>query len=122
MENLFEILIDNFTAILVIILIGLFFFHKLKKIQIILLITILLIFFSPFANIIVYSIERINGSGNIENLEYNFDKIVILSGNENVEKTKKFNHLYLGGSNNRLLEGVRIHNKSKKRLYSVAQV
>lgn len=116
MENLFEILIDNFTAILVIIFIGLFFFHKLKKIQIILLITILLIFFSPFANIIVYSIERINGSGNIENLEYNFDKIVILSGNENVEKTKKFNHLYLGGSNNRLLEGVRIHNKSKKKI------
>jgi uncharacterized SAM-binding protein YcdF (DUF218 family) len=116
MDDLFELLIDNFIAILIITLILLYFFRKLKNIQIVLLITILSIFFSPLANIIVYSVERINSPGNINNLEFDFDKIVILSGNENIQKTKKFNHLYLGGSNNRLLEGIRIHNKSKKKI------
>ena len=116
MDDLFELLIDNLIAILVIILILLLFFHRLKKIKIILLITILLIFFSPLANIIVYSIERINSPGNIDNLKLQFDKILILSGNEDVQKTKKFNHLYLGGTNNRLIEGLRIHNKFKNKI------
>ena len=115
-DDLFELLIDNFIAILIIILILLLFFHKFKKIKIILLISILLIFFSPLPNIIVYSIERINSPGNIDNLKYKFDKILILSGNEDVQKTKKFNHLYLGGTNNRLIEGLRIHNKFKNKI------
>ena len=33
-----------------------------------------------------------------------------------LKKQKKFNHLYLGGTNNRLLEGIRIHNKYKKKI------
>jgi uncharacterized SAM-binding protein YcdF (DUF218 family) len=116
MDDLFELLIDNFIAILIIILILSLFFHKFKKIKIILLISILLIFFSPLANIIVYSIERINSPGNIDNLKLRFDKILILSGDEDVQKTKKFNHLYLGGTNNRLIEGLRIHNKFKNKI------
>ncbi len=116
MDVFFKFFINNFIAILIITIIIIFFLKKFKKIQIILLIIILSIFFSPLANIIVYSIERINIPGDIENLEFDFDKIVILSGNENIQKTKKFNHLYLGGTNNRLLEGIRIHNKYKKKI------
>ncbi|MDC3158702.1 YdcF family protein, partial [Candidatus Pelagibacter sp.] len=88
--------------------------NKLKKIRIILIIGIFLIFYSPIPNLIVYNFEKLNEPGNIENLKMNYDKIVILSGNEDVKKTKKFNHYYLGGSNNRLIEGLRLHYKYKK--------
>ena len=121
MENFFEILINYSTTILIIILIFLILLNKFRKVQIMLFFLVFLIFFSPLPNIIVYSIESKNSPGNIENLKFDFDNIVILSGNEDVEKTKKFNHLYLGGTNNRLLEGIRIHNKYKKKLYLVVQ-
>ncbi len=116
MDDFFKVLINNFIAILIITIIIFFFFKKFKKIQIFLFLVLLSIFFSPLANIIVYSVERINSPSNIDKLEFDFDKILILSGNEDVQKTKKFNQFYLGGTNNRLLEGIRIHNKSKKKI------
>jgi uncharacterized SAM-binding protein YcdF (DUF218 family) len=95
-------------------LVLIFLFNKLKKIQIILLILILFIFYSPLPNLLVYSVERLNISSNINNIKQDFDKIVILSGHEDIRKTKKFNHVYLGGTNNRIIEGVRVHIKKKK--------
>ena len=114
MDNFFEILINNTVTISILILIFLFFLKKYKNTQITLLIILLLIFYSPLANIIVYSIERLNKPGDINNIKQDFDKIVIFSGHEDIRKTKKFNHLYLGGTNNRIIEGVRVHIKKKK--------
>ena len=114
MDNFFEILINNTITISILILIFLFFLKKYKNTQITLLIILLLIFYSPLANIIVYSIERLNKPGDINNIKQDFDKIVILSGHEDIRKTKKFNHLYLGDTNNRIIEGVRVHIKKKK--------
>ena len=114
MINLFKMIIFNFTTILIFVLVLIFLFNKLKKIQIILLILILFIFYSPLPNLLVYSVERLNISSNINNIKQDFDKIVILSGHEDIRKTKKFNHLYLGGTNNRIIEGVRVHIKKKK--------
>ena len=114
MINLFKMIIFNFTTILIFVLVLICLFNKLKKIQIILLILILFIFYSPLPNLLVYSVERLNISSNINNIKQDFDKIVILSGHEDIRKTKKFNHLYLGGTNNRIIEGVRVHIKKKK--------
>jgi uncharacterized SAM-binding protein YcdF (DUF218 family) len=116
MINLFKMIIFNFTTILIFVLVLIFLFNKLKKIQIILLILILFIFYSPLPNLLVYSVERLNISSNINNIKQDFDKIVILSGHEDIRKTKKFNQIYLGGTNNRIIEGVRVHIKKKKKI------
>ncbi len=111
---LLKFLITNIFTIFLIIFILLFFIKRYKKIQIILLLIIILISISPLPNLIVYSVEKLNKPGDIVNIKRDFDKIVILSGYEDVKKTKKFNHLYLGGTNNRIIEGIRIHLKKKK--------
>lgn len=116
MIDLFKILLDNFITILIFLLMLSIFINKFKKIRITLIIVIFLIFYSPIPNLIVYNFEKLNEPGNIENLNLNYDKIVILSGNEDVKKTKKFDHYYLGGSNNRLIEGLRLHYRYKKKI------
>lgn len=114
--NFFKFIIVNFPTIIITVIALLYLIKKFKKIQIFLFILLLLIFYSPLANILVYSIEKINDPRDINKLTLNFDKIVILSGNEDVQKTKEFNQLYLGGTNNRLIEGLRLHNKYKKNI------
>ena len=116
MINLISEIINNFVSILIFILLYLFFFKKFKKIQKILSIIILIIFFSPIANILVFSIERLNKRLDISDIGYNFDSIVILSGFEDVQKTKKFNQMYLGGSNNRVIEGTRVFMHYRKKI------
>jgi uncharacterized SAM-binding protein YcdF (DUF218 family) len=111
---LFKLVIANIFSLFLLIFILLFFIKRYKKIQIILLILILFIFYSPLPNLLVYSVESLNSSSDINDIKQNFDKIVILSGYEDIRKTKKFNHLYLGGTNNRIIEGVRVHIKKKK--------
>lgn len=113
---LIKFLIENIFLIFLILYLSFLFAKKLKKIQIILLIFIILISISPFPYLLVYSVERLFIPGNIENIQKDFDKIVILSGNEDVEKTKKFNQLYLDGTNNRIIEGVRLHKKYEKKI------
>jgi len=112
---LFKFIIEHLFTIFLIIFILLFFIKKYKKIQIFLLISIIIISISPLPNLIVYSIERLNIPGDINKIQ-NFDKIVILSGFESIKKTKKFNHLYLGGTNNRIIEGSRVYIKYQKKL------
>ena len=116
MIDFFKILITNFITILILFLILLNIFNKFKKIQLILIFFIILIFYSPISNLLVYSIEKLNKPGNIDKLQLVYDKIVILSGNEDVKKTKTFNHFYLGGSNNRIIEGLRVHYKHKQKI------
>lgn len=114
MLNLLKLIIFDIFGIFLIIFILLFFIKRYKKIQIVLLLLIILISISPLPNLLVYSVEKLNKPGDINNIKQDFDKIVILSGHEDIRKTKKFNHLYLGGTNNRIIEGVRVHIKKKK--------
>ena len=65
----------------------LFFTKCFKKIQITLLILIILISIGLLPFLLVYSVERLFIPGDIKNIK-DFDNIVILSGNEDVEKTK----------------------------------
>jgi len=116
MLDLIKFLIENIFVIFLILYFSLLFTKCLKKIQIALLIFIILISITPFPYLLVYSVERLFIPGDIINIEKDFDKIVILSGNEDVEKTKKFNQLYLGGTNNRIIEGVRLYNFYKKKI------
>lgn len=111
-----ESIISNFVSILVIFLLFLTLSKKFKTIQRILIFLILIIFFSPFANILVFSIEKINKPVDILNIGSNFDTIVILSGHEEIEKTDKFNQIYLGGTTNRIIEGARVYLKYKKKI------
>ena len=113
---LLKLLIANIFTLFLIIFVLLFFIKRYEKIQIILLLLIIIISISPLPNLLVYSIEKKNKPGNIDNVKLDFDNIVILSGNEDVKKTKKFNHLYLGGTNNRIIEGVRLHKKYNKQI------
>lgn len=113
---LIKFLLNNLVAFLIITFAVLYFFKRYKKIQHILLLIIMLITISPFPNFLVYSFERLHKPGDINNLDNTFDKIVILSGNEDYIKTKKFNQFYLGGSNNRIIEGLRIHHKFNKEI------
>ena len=116
MIDLFKILIDNFLAIVIILLIILKLVNKFKKIQLSLFFFVTIIFFTPVSNLVVYYIEKLNEPGDIEKLKLEYDKIVILSGNEDVVRSKHFNHLYLGGSNNRIIEGLRIHYKHNQKI------
>lgn len=116
MINFIDVIIHNFTSLLILSLLFLILLKKFKKLQKIFIIIIIFIFFSPFANILVYSIEKLNKPVDIENLQKNFDSIVILSGSEDLRKTKKLNQIYLGGTNNRIIEGVRAHFKFKKKI------
>ncbi len=116
MINFVRIIIDNSIAILILILILFFLLNKFKKIQIFLSIFIFLVFYSPLSNLLVYSVEKLNSPINFDSLESDFDKIVILSGFEDIRKTKKFNQIYLGGTNNRIIEGTRVNFKFKKKI------
>ena len=111
---LIKFLLNYIVGILIFSFVVLYFFKKYKLLQNLLLILILLISLSPLPHILVYSFEKLHKPGNIDNLENSFDKIVILSGNEDYIKTKKYNHFYLGGSNNRIIEGLRIYYKFSK--------
>jgi uncharacterized SAM-binding protein YcdF (DUF218 family) len=113
---LIKFLLNNLVAILIITFAVLYFFKRYKKIQYILFLIIILITISPFPNFLVYSFERLHKPGDINNLDNTFDKIVILSGNEDYIQTKRFNQFYLGGSNNRIIEGLRIHHKFNKKI------
>ena len=113
---LIKFLLNNLVAFLIITFAVLYFFKRYKKIQYILFLIIILITISPFPNFLVYSFERLHKPGDINNLDNTFDKIVILSGNEDYIQTKKFNQFYLGGSNNRIIEGLRIHHKFNKEI------
>ena len=116
MLDLIKSIIENFFILILILYFLLLLLNRYKKIQTTLLIIIVLISITPFPYLLVYSVERLFIPGDIQNIKKDFDKIVILSGNEDVEKTKKFNQLYLDGTNNRIIEGVRLHNKYKKKI------
>lgn len=116
MIEIIEKIISNFISLLILLTILFYVSKKFHKIQKILILFILIIFFSPIANILVYSVERLNKTNDISNIESNFDNIVILSGHEEIHKTDKFDQIYLGGSNNRIIEGARIHFKYKKKI------
>ena len=116
MIELIKFLLNYLVAILIITFILFYFFKKFKQIQYILLFSIVLITLTPLPNFLVYSFENLHEPGDINNLENNFDTVVILSGNEDYIKTKKFNHFYLGGTNNRIIEGIRIHYKFDKKI------
>lgn len=111
-----KFLLNNLVAFLLIVFVIFYFLGRYKKIQYFLLLFIILITISPFPNFLVYSFESLHKPGDINNLENTFDKIVILSGNEDYNKTKKYNQLYLGGTNNRIIEGLRIHRKFNKEI------
>ena len=113
---LIKFLLNYLVGILIFSFIILYFFKKYKLLQNLLVFLILLITLSPLPHILVYSFEKLHKPGNIHNLENSFDNIVILSGNEDYIKTKKYNHFYLGGSNNRIIEGLRIYYKYNKKI------
>ena len=85
---LIKFLLNYIVGILIFSFVVLYFFKKYKLLQNLLLILILLISLSPLPHILVYSFEKLHKPGNIDNLENSFDKIVILSGNEDYIKTK----------------------------------
>lgn len=116
MLDIIKSIINNITSLVVIFLILLSFIKKFKFLKISIVSIVILIFFSPLANIIVYKIEKINPPGNIDKINLDFNKIVILSGFEEIEKTIKYNQLYLGGTNNRIIEGTRLYKRFKKKI------
>ena len=116
MIDIIKLIINNITSFFVLLLISLIFVKKFKFLKISIVLITFLIFFSPLPNLIVYKIEKINPPGNIDKINSDFDKIVILSGFEEIEKTKKYNQIYLGGTNNRIIEGTRVHKRLKKKI------
>lgn len=116
MFYIIKFLISNIVSIILLIFFFSHFYKKFIKVKFVLLFLIFVIFFSPVPNLLVYSFEKLHEPIDINYLENDYDKIVILSGFEDINKTKSFNQLYLGGSNNRIIEGTRVHLKYKKEI------
>lgn len=111
-----DLIIHEFISLLILLLICLFLTNKFYLLRKFIILFILMIFFSPLANILVFNVERLNKPIDISKIDLNFDNIVILSGYEDLNKTKKYNQLYLGGTNNRILEGTRVYFRYNKRI------
>lgn len=116
MLDIIKLIINNFTFILIFFLILFFYLKKLRLIKFFIIIILTFIFFTPFPSLLVYNIEKLNHPININRINADIDKIVILSGFEQIRKTKKFDQLYLGGTNNRIIEGARVYMKYKKKI------
>lgn len=114
--DLIKIIISNLVSYIFILLVVLVFFKKFKLLKLSLFIIILIVFFSPIPNLIVYKIEKIYTPGNIDDIKSDFDTILILSGFEKIEKSNRYNQLYLAGTNNRIIEGTRLYKRFKKKI------
>ena len=113
MLDIIKLIINNFNFILIFFLILFFYLKKLRLIKFFIIIILTFIFFTPFPSLLVYNIEKLNHPINLNRINADIDNIVILSGFEQIQKTKKFNQLYLGCTNTRIIEVATVYMKSQ---------